>query len=266
MSGVHEHNARAWNRRVRRGERFTRPAEDGLLNDHGSGANVDPWLGDVRGQRVLCLAAGGGRQSAIYAAAGAIVTVVDISGEMLALDREVAAGRKLDVRTVEASIDDLAPLADAAFDAVVQPVSTCYVVDVAAVYREVARVLDDDGLYISQHKQPASLQAGAQRTSGAWELSQPYYRNGPLPDGGDTPHREGGTLEFLHRWEQLIGGMCRAGFVIEDLVEPHHANPQAAANSFGDRSLYLPPYVRIKARRRGRRDATARKRLWLNNG
>ena len=42
---------------------------------------------------MLCLAAGGGKQSALYAAAGAEVTVVDLSPEMLALDRQVAAER-----------------------------------------------------------------------------------------------------------------------------------------------------------------------------
>jgi hypothetical protein len=64
-----------------------------------------------------------------------------------------------------------------------------------------------------------------------------------------SPHREPGTLEFLHRWEELLGGMCRAGFVIEDLIEPLHADAQAEIGSFAHRSQYVAPYVRIKARR-----------------
>ena len=71
----------------------------------------DSWLsGGVAGRRLLCLAAGGGRQSAFYAAAGAEVTVVDISPEMLLLDRQVAAERGLNIRSVEASMDDLSAL------------------------------------------------------------------------------------------------------------------------------------------------------------
>ena len=70
------------------------------------------WLGpSIAGLRVLCLAAGGGSQSALYAAAGAKVTVVDISGEMLALDRQVAAERQLDITCIQASMDDLVGLA-----------------------------------------------------------------------------------------------------------------------------------------------------------
>jgi SAM-dependent methyltransferase len=170
---------------------------------------------------------------------------------MLALDRQVAAERGLDITCVQASMDDLAGLGAAAFDIVIQPVSTCYVPDVARVYHEVARVTAPGGLYISQHKQPASLQAGIQPTAEGYPLVEPYYRSGPLPDVAGSPHRESGTLEFLHRWEMLIGGMCRAGFSIEDLVEPMHADEQAAIGSFGHRSRYVAPYVRIKARRVG---------------
>jgi hypothetical protein len=47
-----------------------------------------------------------------------------------------------------------------------------------------------------------------------------------------------------------LGGLCRAGFVIEDLIEPVHARPNAEIGSFAHRSKYLAPYVRIKARRR----------------
>ncbi len=201
---------------------------------------------------MLCLARGGGSQSALYAAAGARVTVVDISAEMLDLDRQVARERGLDLEVIQASMDDLAATAGRpATTIVIHPVSSCYVPDVLRVYREVARVTAAGGLYISQHKQPASLQASTTPSPGGYELTEPYYRTGPLPEVIGSPHREPGTLEFLHRWEQLLGGMCRAGFAIEDLVEPLHADAGAALGTFAQRSCYVPPYVRIKARRVG---------------
>ena len=232
--------------------RFTKPAPDKEFRDPLAAVDPSGWLGgNITGKRVLCLAAGGGRQSALYAAAGGIVTVVDISGEMLVIDREVAAERGLAVRTVEASMDDLSALAAASFDVVIQPVSTCYVPDVLPVFREVARVMVAGGVYISQHKQPASLQTSIEPAAQGYEITEPYYQSGPLPPVVGSSHREAGTLEFLHRWEELIGGMCRAGFVIEDLVEPVHADPAAAKGTFAHRSRYVAPYVRIKARRLG---------------
>ncbi|HEV2970425.1 MAG TPA: class I SAM-dependent methyltransferase [Pirellulales bacterium] len=249
---IRDHNRRAWDSLVRQRQRFTRPADDAEFANPLAAVDGGGWLGSsIVGRRVLCLAAGGGRQSALYAAAGAIVTVVDLSAEMLALDRQVAAERGLDVHTVETSMDNLSMLSAGSFDIVIHPVSTCYVPDIAAVYREVARVTAAGGLYVSQHKQPTSLQADTSPSANGYELIEPYYRAGPLPAVDGSPHREPGTLEFLHRWEELLGGLCRAGFVIEDVIEPLHGDAQAPVGAFAHRSRYVAPYVRIKARRIG---------------
>jgi SAM-dependent methyltransferase len=245
------HNRQAWDTLVARQQRHTRPARDEDFANPWATINADGWLGEtIVGKRVLCLAAGGGRHSALYAAAGATVTVVDLSPAMLALDRAVAAERQLSVRVVETSMEDLGMFLPGEFDLVVQPVSSCYIPDIAPLYREVARVLAVNGTYISQHKQPASLQSSVDpNAQGKYELSEPYYRTGPLPEVLGSPHREPGTIEYLHRWQELLGGLCAAGFVIEDVREPLHAKSEAEAGSFGERSRYVPPYVRLKARR-----------------
>jgi SAM-dependent methyltransferase len=244
------HNRRAWDDMAAKRQRFTRAAADEDFANALATVDQVGWLGgDIRGKRVLCLAAGGGKHGPLYAAAGAIVTVVDISPAQLELDRVVAAERRLELKTVEASMDDLSMFTAGEFDIIIQPVSTCYLPEIGPVYREVARVTRSDGLYISQHKSPASLQADIQPSARGYELMEPYYRTGPLPAVVGSPHREEGTLEYLHRWEQLIGLMCRAGFVIEDLVEPLHAKADAAPGIFAHRSRYIAPYIRIKARR-----------------
>ncbi len=267
-SAVHDHNRRAWDQFARNQSRFTKPITDREFDEALQGICSDPWFeGRLHGARLVCLGSGGGRQSALYAAAGACVTVVDISAEMLAVDRQVVANRGLDVAIVQASIDDLRALPRASFDFAVQPVSTCYVPDVVRVYEEVARILIPGAVYVSQHKQPASLQAEIKPSPrGGYEVRDPYYRSGPLATISGSPHREEGTLEFLHRWEQLIGGLCRAGFVVEDLVEPLHARPDAEAGSFAHRSQFVPPYVRIKARRTAVAAPTANLRsgLWID--
>jgi SAM-dependent methyltransferase len=261
---VQSHNRRAWDERVRQCLPHTEPASDKDFQNPMAVIDECGWLGgNVTGKRVLCLAAGGGRHSVLFAAAGAEVTVVDVSPEMLALDRKVAAGRRLKINVVEASMDDLSMLPAAHFEIVIQPVSTCYVPDVLAVYREVARVTVAGAPYISQHKQPASLQAEVLPSAKGYLLNEAYYRNGPLPSVDGSLHRESGTLEFLHCWEELLGGLCRSGFVIEDLLEPRHANPAAAPGTFPHRSFYVPPYVTVKARRTS--ETVAQKsapRLW----
>jgi SAM-dependent methyltransferase len=264
LSTPQEHNRQVWDARVRSGARFTQPARDEDFRNPLAAVDAAGWLGSsIAGKDVLCLASGGGRQSALYAAAGAHVTVVDISAEMLAIDRQVAAERGLELRAIEASMDDLSALGQSIFDIVIQPVSTCYVPNVMQVYEQVARVLRPGGLYISQHKQPVSLQTAVEPDARGYAIVEAYYRSGPLPAVNGSSHREPGTLEFLHRWEELLGGMCRAGFVIEDLNEPLHANEQAELGSFGHRSRYVAPYVRIKARRLGQADGGSGPKVWL---
>jgi SAM-dependent methyltransferase len=251
MKQVYERNRRVWDARVRQRLAHTRTASERDFRAPLQVVDASGWLGgSVVGKRVLCLAAGGGLQSVLFAAAGAEVTVVDLSPAMLEQDRRMAARHRMRLRLIEGSMDDLSMLGDACFDVVVQPVSTCYVPDIVQVYREVARVTVAGGLYLSQHKQPTSLQASALPGSQGYTINDAYYRRAPLPPVlGSHEHREAGAVEFLHRWEELLGGLCRSGFVIEDLREPHHADPMAAAGSFGHRSRFIPPYVAIKARR-----------------
>ena len=252
-SDNHWHNRAAWDQLARQQDRLTRPAREVDFADPLGSVDGPGWLGgEISGKRLLCLAAGGGRRGPIYAAAGAEVTVLDISPVMLEQDREVASQRGLTLRTVEGSMDDLSMFGDASFDIVIHPVSTCYVPDITRVYQEVARVTQAGGLYISQHKQPASLQSSLESSDGEYRVQHSCYRQEPLP-ALPRPNliREQGTLEYVHRWELLLGAMCRAGFSIEDLSEPMHARADAALDSFSHRCQFLPPYVRVKARRRG---------------
>lgn len=255
-------NQIAWNR-LSEGSPFSHVATDEECRDPLGTLDSRGWLPkSVAGLDVLCLAAAGGWQSILYAVAGARVTVVDLSPGMLRLDDREAAKRSLSVRTIEASMDDLSALSEAGFDIVHQPVSTCYVPDIAKVYREIARVLRPGGLYISQHKSPTSLQITHRDLKHRYVVGLDYYPTGPLPAVSDTSYRETGATEYLHRWEQLVGDLCTAGFVIEDLREPRRADPNSPPGHFGHRGRFVAPYVRIKARRIATVAAPPTQRLW----
>lgn len=258
-------NSAAYDRMVSEGSAFAKVASDEEIAEPLKVLDGRGWLpASVAGLEVLCLAAGGGWQSILYAAAGARVTVVDLSPAMLRLDEREAARRGFAVMLIEGSMDDLSMLPDARFDIVHQPVSTCYVPDVEKVYREIARVLRNDGVYISQHKQPSSLQITHRTPEGQYVFGLEYYRDGPLPATEDIAYREAGTVEYLHRWEQLVGGLCRAGLILEDLTEPYRADRTSPIGHHRHRGRFLPPYVRLKARRIARPERVEEpSRLWI---
>jgi len=261
---THQRNKVAWDQLAASGSRFAKVATDEECKNPLKTLDTRGWLPkSVAGLQVLCLASGGGWQSILYASAGAQVTVVDISPEMLRLDAREAERRNLQIELLETSMDDLSALAEQSFDIVHQPVSTCYIPDLVAVYREIARVLCVGGLYISQHKQPTSLQISQRNSENKYVIGIPYYHTGPLPQVEDRSYRETGAVEYLHTWEQLVGELCRSGFVLEDFREPPRADPQALPGNFRHRGCYTPPYVRLKARRVATAEAAhAHPQIW----
>ena len=253
---VLHHNARAWDRLADGQASLARPAADEAFADPrtwlgNGGTKGRSWLPDrLDGLEVLCLAAGGGKHGPLYAAAGARVTVVDLSSAMLDLDRQVARERRIDMEILQGSMDDLSMLAAARYDLVIHPVSTCYVPDVRRVFTEVARVTKSGGRYVSQHKTPASLQSSAEPTAGGrYALTRPQTSGEPLPPEPPSRLRETGTQEFIHSLTSLLGGICAGGFTIEDVCEPDHTAPAAVPGSFAHRAAFVPPYLRVLARR-----------------
>jgi len=243
-------NRAAYDRLARDGAVFAKVATDEECKCPLATLDSRGWLPrSVAGLQVLCLAAGGGWQSILYATAGARVTVVDLSPEMLALDKREAARRQFQIRCLEASMDNLSELGDATFDIVHQPVSTCYVPDVRPVFREVARVLKIGGLYISQHKSPVSLQVTGRTENDEYVVGLNYYHSGPLPAVKDQSYRESGAVEYLHRYEDFLSGLCEAGLMIEAFSEPKRAGQNAKPGDFRHRGNYIAPYLRIKARK-----------------
>jgi SAM-dependent methyltransferase len=252
----YDQNKNTWDRLAREEYPLARPAGEKEFQNPDFITNPWGWIGpDVKGKKVLCLAAGGGKHSILFARAGADTSVIDISPAMLELDRKLAREHDQQIRVVEGSMDNLGMFDQAEFDIVIQPVSTCYIPDITAVYREVARVCKPGGIYISQHKQPHSLAAGIRPIGVGYVVIEPYYRSGPLPEvSGVNPVREAGAREFLHRWDEILGSLCKTGFSIEDVNEPRHGEPNSPTGTFKHRSNYLPPYIALKARRRADHD------------
>ena len=104
---------------------------------------------EMKGQKILCLASGGGQQGPILAAAGAEVTVFDYSRGQLDKDRSVAMRDGLEIRTVQGNMQDLSAFEDGSFDMIVHPWSNSYVDDIRPVWRECARVLKKGGTLIA---------------------------------------------------------------------------------------------------------------------
>ena len=248
---IENRNRQAYDRMVQSKHFLTQPVSAEELANPLATLDAKSWLGgNIRNWNVLCLAAGGGRQGPLYRAAGAQVTVLDISPAMLELDRQVSAHLGLNYQIVQGDMANLSMFANEEFDLVAHPVSTCYVPNLEPVLAEVARVLRPGGLYVSQHKQPMNLQASLELVHGKYIVETPVGQPArSLAIGQSSLLREPETIEFAHSLDAILGGICRAGMSIEAVSEPDHAQLDAQPGTMGHRSRFIRPYLRIKARK-----------------
>lgn len=171
---------------------------------------------DMRGKRVLGLAAGGGQQMPIFAAMGAACTVLDYSEAQIASERVVAEREGYDIDAVRADMTRPLPFADGSFDLIYHPVSNCYIEDVQPVWRECFRVLAPGGRLL------AGLDNGFNYVVDDDEerivRGLPFN---PLRDPSLIPAEElpEWGMQFSHTLDEQVRGQIQAGFHIMDLYE-----------------------------------------------
>jgi len=203
---------------------------------------------------VLCLAAGGGQQSALFASLGCRVTVVDLSPEQLTIDRRVAAENGFDVECIEGDMLDIDRLLSRQFDLVYQPISAHYAHDVRRLYQGVHKVVRPGGYYWVEHWSPFQMQIATLDPwdSQAYRLVEPQRYGEALPwivSHEHSPTAPSICWHYVHPLNDLIGGLCDAGFKILRFAERQQSDLSAEPGSEAHLAAYLPPFMAIFGRR-----------------
>jgi SAM-dependent methyltransferase len=231
---IRSYNREAWNREVEGGQnRWSQPVSSEIIARAKQGEfsillteNIPVparWFPPLKDADVLCLASGGGQQGPILAATGANVTVFDNSPAQLKQDQLVAERESLSIRTMEGDAADLSMFEDQSFDLVFNPVSTVFMPDVRAVWRECARVLRRGGILMTGFMNPIHYIFDLYKADeGILEVAHsiPYSDLTSIPQEDLSELMEKGLpVEFGHSLTDLLGGQCDAGFVITDMYE-----------------------------------------------
>jgi SAM-dependent methyltransferase len=233
---VRAYNRDAWNREVEGGQnRWSQPVNSEIIAKAKQGEfsvllteNIPvphKWFPPLKGADVLCLASGGGQQGPVLAATGANVTVFDNSPAQLKQDQLVAEREGLPIRTVEGDAVDLSEFADESFDLVFNPVSTVFMPDVRAVWKECYRVLHHGGILMTGVMNPVHYIFDLYKADeGFLEVAHsiPYSDLTSITkEYFEELVEKGLPVEFGHSLTDLLGGQCNVGFVITDLYEDH---------------------------------------------
>lgn len=228
MDDLARFNMDRWNALARAGIEYTVPYLD--MDEAVARELVDRegMIGDVSGKDVLCLAAGGGQQSAAFALLGANVAVLDLSEEQLERDREAARRYGLDVRTLQGDMRDLSRFDADSFDVVWHAHSINFVPDAVAVFEQAARVLRRGGLYhlscanpYFQNVEPSDWNEGGYRLwdsygDGELSIADPHWE---FTDPDGVERRVRGPREFRHTLTTLVNGMIGLGFALVGVGE-----------------------------------------------
>ena len=103
-----------------------------------------PYIEEAKGKTVLDAGAGTGRVTARLDAAGANVTALDVSPEMLAI-----LSKKLPrIKTIEADMEEPLPFEDDSFDMIFSSMAIVHIKKTEPFLDECYRILKDDGKLI----------------------------------------------------------------------------------------------------------------------
>jgi SAM-dependent methyltransferase len=253
---VRRYNRAAWDAEVERGNPWTVPVSSEAIRRAREGdwevvlTPLKPvprdWFPALGGLSVLGLAASGGQQAPILAAAGARVTVLDNSPSQLAQDRAVAERDGLDLTLVEGDMADLRAFACQSFDLVFHPCSNCFVLDVLPVWREAFRVLRPGGILLAGFVNPIAFLFDDVLEPERRELVVrhriPYSDLTSLGPRLSSHLGSNKPLSFGHTLRDQIGGQLDAGFVLERMFE------DARPPNDGDLlSEYIPAFIATRA-------------------
>tara|TARA_R110002073_G_scaffold32830_1_gene99223 strand:+ start:1544 stop:2326 length:783 start_codon:yes stop_codon:yes gene_type:complete len=244
---IHRHNASAWNTESDRGDSpWCQPVSADVIAAARRGdwsVILTPnkfvphdWFGPLEGARVLCLAGSGGQQAPVLAAAGADVTVLDISAAQLAKDVFVAERDGLELSVVEADMARLSEHVSGDFDLIFHPTSNLFIADLAPVWRQCAQILKPGGRLLSGFVNPDfwlfdhdAIEAGAPLQV---RYKLPFDAARDLPEAqvqARIQQRE--ALEYSHSLESQIGGQIEAGLLIAGFYQDDWSDEATPLNA-----------------------------------
>lgn len=172
------------------------------------------WFGELKGKKVLGLASGGGQQMPIFAALGAVCTVLDYSNRQLESERMVSQREGYDIRIVRADMTKTLPFEDEEFDLIFHPVSNCYVEKVEPIFAECFRVLKKGGILLCGLGNEINYLTDENEREILNEMpfnpitNERYRKQLEEEDCG---------MQFSHTVEEQLGGQLKAGFVLTDI-------------------------------------------------
>jgi SAM-dependent methyltransferase len=240
-------NAAAWDRHAASYQAVARLPTDVAHYGPEIGTEADfRLLGEVKGRRILELGCGGAQCSIAFAKQGATAIGIDSSAEMLAVARRLCEQEEVKVELRQSDMADLAFLRAESVDAAFSAYAFGYVEDLDRVFRQVNRVLKPGAPLVFSLAHPASIMVG-DAAEHPLVVRRSYFDRTPV-----RYERNGITFtEHQHTVSDLFGGLTRAGYRVDTILEPEPLPTGAGGEPTSEAFRAVPRTLIMRARKEG---------------
>ena len=203
---------------------------------------IDKLLGEIESKNILELGSGAGQNSIYLAKKGAITTAFDISEQQLSYGKKIAEKESVDVRFVRGNYETVENFFEPnTFDLIVSAYALQYCMTVKSldeVMRQAYKLLKPKSTLMFSVDHPV-------RDHGYWNKEDVFT----LDNYFDRSNKEwkyefpenGVSAEMTGSFKTVsdyIMSAVKAGFVIENVLEPEPITEEAA-NNFATKSRYI---------------------------
>jgi ubiquinone/menaquinone biosynthesis C-methylase UbiE len=161
----------------------------------------------------LEIGCGGAQCSIAFAKQGAIVTAVDIAASELKYAQELADQNNVSIKFYQLNVENLSPIADESQDIVFSACALPYVDDLLSCFREVRRVLKEEGLFVFSQGHPIFDLVNPKTLV----VQKSYFETGKIVLGEDS------DVPFATNYRtisDIFNLLADAGFIVQRIIEP----------------------------------------------
>ncbi len=207
-------------------------------------------LGNIKGKKILEIGCGGAQCGIAMAKQGAKVTGIDISKEQLKFAKKLAEKNKVKINFIQRDIKTLTPIKSSSQDIVFSAYALCYVDNLKKCFKEVYRVLKENGIFVFSLDHPFFNRINAKTL----KITRSYFDTSKWIEKDIKPN----FVMFPRTISEMFDYLIKAGFIVEKIVEPDSRKRYKEDPWYGLWGLYtskflkmIPPTIIFKVRKQG---------------